>query len=166
MNPNNFNRTPLPRAGVIRIFPERCLACRECELACSLVHEGQCNPELSRIRVLSDDFVPGFPDIRVCKQCQWPACLYACASRWEEPALRIDEQTGARYIDPELCKGCGLCLRACPLTPERPVIGIKNEGKRRQYIKCDLCREWGEPICVVVCPGDALQYIPAKERTD
>ena len=162
------SQTPLiqvQRSGVIQVDEKLCLTCRECEIACSLYHEGQCNPELSGIRVDFDDFVPGLPDVRVCKQCDWPACYYACAAHWDEPALRIDERTGARYIDPDKCRGCGACARACPLTPERPVVFHKTTGRKRIYFKCDLCKDRpGGPLCVEVCPGGALTYIPAEER--
>lgn len=156
----------LQRSGVIEFDEKACLTCRECEVACSLYHEGECNPALSRIRIDFDDFVPGFPDGRICKQCDWPACYYACADLWDDPAFSIDEETGARYIDPEKCRGCGVCARACPLTPERKVIfAEKEEGKRSVYYKCDLCRgRPGGPVCVEVCPGDALTYVPAEER--
>lgn len=155
----------LQRSGVIEFDEKACLTCRECEVACSLYHEGECNPALSRIRIDFDDFVPGFPDIRVCKQCDWPACYYACADLWDDPAFSIDEETGARYIDAEKCRGCGACARACPLTPERQVIFRKKEDGKRVYYKCDLCRGRPEgPICVEVCPGDALTYVSAEER--
>ena len=100
-----------------------------------------------------------------CKQCDWPACHFACAARWEEPALRIDSRTGARYVDRALCRGCASCLKACPLTPEHSVISSKSVGRRRKYYKCDLCkdREDGQ-VCVRICPGKALSYIPAEER--
>jgi Fe-S-cluster-containing hydrogenase component 2 len=154
----------LQRSGVIEFDEKACLTCRECEVACSLYHEGECNPALSRIRIDFDDFVPGFPEGRVCKQCDWPACYYACADLWDDPAFSIDEETGARYIDPEKCRGCGACARACPLTPERQVIFEKANGKR-VYYKCDLCMGRPEgPICVEVCPGDALTYVPAEKR--
>ena len=157
--------TKLQRSGVIQVDVKRCLACRECEVACSLYHEQECNPALSRIQVDFDDYVPGFPDIRVCKQCDYPACLYACAARWDEPALKVDPVTGARYIDRDLCRGCNSCARACPLTPERPVIGFKKVGRKRVNLKCDLCYDRPEgPICVAICPGGALTYIPAQER--
>lgn len=155
----------LPRSGVIKVEPDLCLTCRECEVACSLYHEGECNPSLSRIRVEYNDFVPGPPVIIVCKQCDWPACYYACLARWGEPAIAVDEATGARYIMPDKCRGCGSCLRACPLTPERSVIGWKNVGGKRIYLKCDLCRGRAEgPACVQICPSQALTFVSAEER--
>ena len=161
--------SPLPsvrRSGVIQFDEKKCLACRECEVACSLAHEGECNPSLSRVRISFDDFVPGLPSATVCKQCDWPACYYACASRWDPPSIRIDEQTGSRAIDQDLCRGCGSCQRACPLSPEHNVIAYKQIGRRRKYFKCDLCsgREGG-PVCVRICPGKALTFIPAEERS-
>lgn len=157
------------RSGFIQADPKKCLACRECEVACSLSHEGQCNPELARIRIDHDDYVMGWPDMRVCKQCDFPACYFACLARWGETAegaaIAIDERTGARYVDEAKCRGCGACARACPLTPERPVIQSKKVGKKAIYFKCDLCRERAEgPVCVDVCPGQALTFTPAAER--
>ena len=29
------------------IWPERCTGCHACEMACSLVHEGECNLDLT-----------------------------------------------------------------------------------------------------------------------
>jgi carbon-monoxide dehydrogenase iron sulfur subunit len=156
---------PVRRSGVISVDQSLCLTCRECEVACSLYHEGECNPSLSRIRVEFDDFVPGLPTIVVCKQCDWPACYYACAARWDEPAIAIDEASGARYVDQSRCRGCEDCLRACPLTPERPVIAFRKVGRKRIYFKCDLCYDRPEgPLCVELCPGGALALVPAAER--
>ena len=45
----------LQRSGVIEVDEALCLACRECEVSCSLYHEQECNPSLSRIRVEVDD---------------------------------------------------------------------------------------------------------------
>jgi Fe-S-cluster-containing hydrogenase component 2 len=150
---------------VIAFDQDLCLACRECEVACSLYHEGECNPRLSRIAVSFDDFIPGAPTVAVCAQCTWPACYYACGAQWEEPAISIDAVTGARVIDPELCRGCRACVRACPLTPQQPVIGVKKVGKRRVCFKCDLCGDRPKgPVCVEVCPGGALALVPAEKR--
>ena len=154
-----------PRSGVIQVDEKACLTCRECEVACSLYHEDECNPELSRIRVDFDDFSPEFPQIRVCKQCDWPACYFACAALWDDPAISIDEKTGARAIDEAKCHGCDACTRACPLMPERAVIFYKNLGRKRMYYKCDLCLDRPQgPVCVEVCPIGALVFVPAQER--
>ncbi len=155
----------LQSSGVIEVDESLCLTCRECEVSCSLYHEDECNPSLSRINILFDDFVPGLPSITVCKQCDWPACYYACASRWDEPAMSIDEASGACYIDSEKCRGCQACMRACPLTPERSVISFKKVGNKRIYFKCDLCYDRQEgPVCVEICPGKALTFVPAEGR--
>ena len=161
------DKTPeLQRSGVIEVDGSLCMTCRECQVSCSLYHDGECNPSLARINIRYDDFLPGDPVILVCKQCDWPACYYACASRWDDPALCIDEKTGTRYIDREKCRGCGACLRACPLTPERSVIKFKKSGNKRIYFKCDLCYDRPEgPICVDVCPASALKFIAAEERS-
>ena len=161
-----MTKIPQPqRSGVVQFDEKLCLTCRECEIACSLAHEGECNPELSRIRIDFNDFVPGFPDARICKQCDWPSCVYACAARWDEPAMKIDEKTGARYVDRDLCRGCASCLRACPLAPEQSVLAFLTQGRKRKYFKCDLCMDRDEgPVCVEICPGEALTYIPAEER--
>ena len=156
----------LQRSGVIEVDEDLCMTCRECEVSCSLYHDGECNPSLSRIRIWYDYFTPGAPSVVVCKQCDWPACYYACASRWDDPAICIDEATGARYIDPEKCRGCKACMNACPMTPERAVISFRKVGNKRIYLKCDLCRDRAEgPVCVQICPGNALEFIPAEERS-
>jgi Fe-S-cluster-containing hydrogenase component 2 len=155
----------LPRSGAIEVDVGLCLTCRECEVACSLYHEDECNPSLSRIRIEFDDFYPGAPSILVCKQCDWPACVYACASRWDEPAMSINETTGGRVIDAQKCRGCGACVHACPLTPERQVIQSKRVGRKRICFKCDLCSNRPEgPVCVEICPGEALRFVAASER--
>jgi Fe-S-cluster-containing hydrogenase component 2 len=156
---------PVQRSGVIQADEKSCFTCRECEVACSLYHERQCIPELSRIQVVYDDFAPGFAALRLCKQCDWPACYYACAALYEDPALALDPLTGARYVDEAKCRGCGACLRACPLTPERPVIQFKKIGRKKIAFKCDLCRGRAEgPVCVQVCPARCLTYTPAETR--
>ena len=163
---NAKNIPQLQRSGVIEVYENLCLTCRECEVSCSLYHEDECNPNLSRIRVSYDDFAPVPPSIVVCAQCDWPACYYACTALWDEPAICIDNVTGARYIDSEKCRGCGACLRACPLTQEQPVISFKKVGNKRIYLKCDLCHDRAEgPVCVEICPGDALRFVSAEERS-
>ena len=112
----------ISQSGSINTDNRKCLECRECEVACSLYHEDECNPFLSRIHINFDDFIPRFPEIIVCKQCDWPSCYYACVSLYEDPAMYVDSKTGARVIEEGKCTGCGSCAAACPLMPEKIVI--------------------------------------------
>lgn len=60
------------------------------------------------------------------------------------------QETGAVRIDAEECKGCGLCIEACP--PH--VIGMRDElnpsGYRTAYYAGSGCTACG--ICFLVCP--------------
>ena len=137
----------------ITIHKERCSGCGICRLACSLYHEGECNPSFSRIGLkrdfLSLDFEP-----YCCVQCDWPSCYFECPVG----AVKIDARRGARYIDPDVCTGCGKCASVCPLMPEIDVIRIRRFGKKTIFFKCDLCGDRpGGPVCVQMCPRNALE---------
>ena len=124
---------------------ERCKGCRLCELVCSLSHEGSCNPELSRVRVLRlSHHLAAFPSI--CLMCTNPACRQACPTG----AVELDDATGSVRVNAARCIGCRECVGACPFG----AIFISPESGRA--IKCDLCD--GEPRCVQVCPCGALLY--------
>lgn len=79
--------------------------------------------------------------------------------------MYIDPKTGARVIDENKCTGCGACVAACPLMPEKTIVIYKEVKGRRIYLKCDLCKDRAEgPVCVSACPSMALTYVPVKER--
>ncbi|RLI52757.1 MAG: hypothetical protein DRO93_14555 [Candidatus Thorarchaeota archaeon] len=76
---------------------------------------------------------------------------------------------GLVVIDKERCKGCGLCIEACPLD----VLGFSGEYNSSGYnvaamIHPEKCT--GCAICAQVCPDVAievyrLQPDKAKEAT-
>jgi len=149
-----------PISGVITFEPEVCTGCRACELVCSLLHWGISNPSLSAITV-QGDHIDGEFGVDVCNQCHFPACLYACSVG----AILVDETTGARYIDDEICVKCGLCYTACPFTPDRAMIKKVLINEEETYFKCDLCRGSSRgPMCILVCPTKALNYVAAESR--
>lgn len=157
-NPKHYNRgiTPeeLPNSKAwLTVDPTQCVGCRTCEIICSLTHDGECNPALSRIKTTYDPYktlamIAVMPD--VCKQCNMADCYLAC----EYDALVIDKKTGARTINPDKCVGCGECLAACPWDM---IVYNKSTDK---YSKCDLCG--GDPQCVEFCPANAIKYIELR----
>ena len=133
---------------------ELCAGCASCEMACSAAHFGKASRYLSAIRLDADFYVHNF-DIHVCKQCKSASCMDACP----KSAIKIDEETGAKYVDRELCVKCGLCVKACPFADEAyPLIKKSDLGDTKVIVKCDLCkgREKG-PACVEICYYGALR---------
>jgi len=129
-----------------------CIGCGNCMLVCSLMHEGECSIAMARIHVTKDLFL-GQYEPEPCEQCENAQCLEACPI---EGALTVDEVTGAKVIDHELCIGCRACEEACIFAPLKS--RIRYDERKNVCVKCDLCG--GEPECVKVCPVQILQYQP------
>jgi len=160
--------------GYIVYDSRLCLGCQSCMFACSMTHEGEANPSLSRIQIIRD--APAFTKypydivMSVCRQCVTPLCVQNCPTG----AAHIDTANGnVRRIDQEKCVGCKTCIRSCPQRPHRT---IWNPEKNKST-KCDLCIDapyWsreggpdGQPACVTVCPAKALSLVKkAPVQTD
>ena len=143
-----------------------CWGCQSCMFACSMGHQGEANPALSRIQIIRD--APSFTKypldvtMAVCRQCVSPLCVQNCPVG----AAHIDAEHGnIRVIDQEQCIGCGTCIQSCPQRPHRTVWNpFKNKSS-----KCDLCVDapyWskkggpsGDPACVTICPSKALKLV-------
>jgi protein NrfC len=143
-----------------------CWGCQSCMFACSMSHQGEANPALSRIQIIRD--APSFTkypldiNMAVCRQCVSPLCVQNCPTG----AAHVDAQHGnVRVIDQAKCIGCKRCIQSCPQRPHRTVWNpFKNKSS-----KCDLCIDvpnWskkggpdGEPACVTICPSKALKLV-------
>ncbi|MBW2285328.1 MAG: 4Fe-4S dicluster domain-containing protein [Deltaproteobacteria bacterium] len=131
-------------AAFVSVNPTACTGCRECEMVCSLVHFGECNPDRSAIRVLRKEahgLVAPLP--LVCQHCDRPACVPACPA----DALTRTE-SGLLAVDRDACTGCGECIEACPAGC------IFQDVKSGEALACDLCG--GEPQCVPFCHAQCL----------
>jgi Fe-S-cluster-containing hydrogenase component 2 len=141
----------LTRSNRIQLVPDLCRDCQACALACSLYHEGECNPSLARL-VVSKDMARYEFHIAICQQCDSPDCIPACPTR----AMRRDNQGVVTLVEDE-CTQCGACVDSCPFGAI-----FYNEVQGR-HLKCDHCagREDG-PLCVEVCPVGALTLSGAE----
>jgi len=132
------------------VHPEKCTACRLCELACTFHQEGEFHPLKARLTVgifpEENVYVP-----IVCEQCEVAACQEACPSG----AIWRNAVTGALEVDVSRCVGCRMCVMACPFGT---MVHVESGGKMQ---KCDLCQ--GDPQCVAVCPWGALEYAEPNE---
>ena len=62
-------------------------------------------------------------------------------------AIKPDEKTGARTVDPKLCIGCGMCAKKCPAG----AIRIEDNCAHIDGADCLSCG-----MCAVVCPHGAI----------
>lgn len=53
------------------------------------------------------------------------------------------------WVKEDLCKGCAICVKACP------VEGAIEMKDRKAYIHNDVCTRCGK--CMEVCPTDAIR---------
>ncbi|MBA3051521.1 MAG: 4Fe-4S dicluster domain-containing protein [Candidatus Omnitrophota bacterium] len=147
---------------IIYISPEKCLACRSCQLACAVAHSK--SRELAKAiaeepRPAARISVIGCDDVTLplqCRHCEDAPCVAVCPS-----GALSKEENGIVFLDSESCIGCDFCVIACPFG----VIKTNREGKA--VIKCDLCRErlkqGEEPACAAACPTKALVFVEPTE---
>ena len=132
-------------AKMLVINPDKCTGCRRCELACSLVKEGEFNPARSRIQTITfleeAVYIPS-----ACLQCEDPSCEKVRPSG----AICREDATGVIQVAAERCVGCKMCLLACPFG------AMAFSGRDGKAVKCDLCG--GQPECVDFCEEGALEY--------
>lgn len=133
----------MPKA--LKIFPEKCTGCMQCELACSWIQTGEFRPARSVIRVNVFDEQASYAPY-TCFQCDEAWCMTACPVN----AIAISP-AAARVVTPELCVGCGLCVIACPFGT------VWYEPATHKAVKCDLCA--GDPACAHACPTGAIEYV-------
>jgi Fe-S-cluster-containing hydrogenase component 2 len=132
---------------IITVNPNKCTACRLCELACSLKNAGEFNPTRARIQVMGFEDMFSLP--MMCFQCEKPYCAEIC------PTGAITITTGILKVSKNKCIGCKACAMACPFG------NITFSDVERVAIKCELCD--GEPECVLFCPTGALEYKDAED---
>ena len=136
--------------AALRIIPDRCTGCMQCELACSWAKTGEFKPSSSLIRVHVFDEEASYAPY-TCLQCEEAWCMTVCPTN----AIVTDPVTHAVRVTDSLCIGCHLCTLACPFGT---VFTKPTDGRAA---KCDLCD--GEPACVTACPTQAIEFGELQE---
>lgn len=131
---------------MLMIHPDKCTGCRNCELACSMEHEGDFRPLASRVHVYTWER-EGFSVPMMCQQCSEPACVTVCMPH----AMQRNPATGVVELDRARCIGCKMCVQACPFG------AAAWDAKTTKILKCDTCD--GDPACARFCPTHALEWV-------
>lgn len=166
----------------IRIKPDKCKACRRCEVACIAAHHDMTFKEamkhrdvlVSRVQVVKAE---GIKTSVRCHQCDPAPCCNICPTH----ALQQDED-GRIIMNEEQCIACKMCVSACPYgtismdaMPNPTSDGeeggetlpVSSKPHREIAVRCDMCHAWrmenGKKItaCMEACPVRALYLVEA-----
>lgn len=165
----------------IRVIPDKCKACRRCEVACIAAHHNMSMKDamqhrdtlVSRVQVVKAE---GLKTTVRCHQCDPAPCCQVCPTA----ALRQDKD-GRIIMHEEHCIACEMCISACPYgtisldalrAPLDEETGQDNQNTpaclnqpREVAVRCDMCHDWrlknGKTItaCMEGCPFQALSMV-------
>ena len=122
----------------LKTFPEKCIACRACEVTCSKLYFKVADAEKSCIRITEN---PDGNDINVCNQCQ--TCVSICPTM----ALKVNAN-GVVTVDKSLCVSCYMCVSVCPTKS-------MHIHKDSLYpFKCIACG-----LCTKSCSTEAIKIV-------
>ncbi|OGO62857.1 MAG: hypothetical protein A2029_10830 [Chloroflexi bacterium RBG_19FT_COMBO_47_9] len=148
------------------VHPERCIGCKQCEIACTVAHSQTKNLFLavfesptSKPRIHAE---PGlvlntaFPN--KCRHCNPAPCQMACPTA---AISRPADHPEIVYLSPHKCIACGMCAIVCPFDVITFYATNSAPGRPAVAIKCDHCierqRQGSEPACVEACKVEALE---------
>ncbi|MDN5326410.1 MAG: hypothetical protein PWP41_1106 [Moorella sp. (in: firmicutes)] len=135
--------------------PERCVGCRNCQLACKNEHRTAARINWRRVQEGEDNDRRYFISL-ACNHCRNPECFRVCPEKayWKR-------RDGVVLHLPRRCQGCQACVRACPYQAPR------YNPETRKAEKCDFCHKRLDqglpPACVAACPTGALGIVAWSE---
>ncbi len=131
----------------IKIDVDKCNGCRACEVICSAFHAApkysSNNPARSRIRLIRDPVKDIFLPVY--------AGEYTASECMGRDKYVID---GKEYNE------CDFCRASCP---SRNVFKEPDSGLP---LKCDMCEDEEEPLCVKWCLAESLTYEEREEEVE
>jgi len=135
------------KVKVIKIDVDKCNGCRACEVICSSYHAtpkySSSNPARSRIRLvrdpLKDIYLPVYAGEHAAAECMGRDKYVVNGKEYDE---------------------CAFCRASCP---SRDVFKEPDSGLP---LKCDMCEDEKEPLCVQWCLAEALTYEEREEEVE
>ena len=141
---------------ILRHDEANCIGCEACEVHCKTNKGLGPGAKPCKIVSIGPVAVEGRPRMRFvfmpCFHCEEAWCAKACPTG----AMQRREKDGIVFVQASLCVGCKSCIAACPWgTPQW-------DPATRKVVKCDFCMDridaGEQPVCVSVCPTNALQF--------
>jgi Fe-S-cluster-containing dehydrogenase component len=177
-------------SSLLTIDQDTCVRCGHCAWSCAATHEGVARLVRRGDKVLTQLQAPGGAGERAapgqarslllpnsCQHCKNPVCMIDCPTG----AIGRDPE-GEVFIRESLCTGCGACAKACPWenirmaprprasTLSKWLTGHVESGASAfpdVAVKCDLCRDYEAPACVLGCPtGSLVRLDPGRAFTE
>jgi carbon-monoxide dehydrogenase iron sulfur subunit len=149
------------------IHPERCIGCKQCEVACTVAHSQTKNlfwavfeSPSPKPRIHAEpglQFNTSFPN--KCRHCDPAPCQLVCPTTAIHRPLDFPDIV---YIDSQKCIACGMCAMVCPFDVITYYASSAAPQKSMVAIKCDNCidrqRQGQIPACVEACKVNALEF--------
>jgi len=155
------------------VQPERCVGCKQCEIACAVEHSQTKNlyqavfeipKPRPRIHVGAGIYLnSAFPN--KCRHCDPAPCLAVCPTA----AIQRTSNREIVVIDGSKCITCAMCAMVCPFDVIRYYESPEALKGKLVALKCDHCvdrQQRGlEPACVEICKVKALLFGDINELT-
>lgn len=152
------------------VWPELCIGCRHCEVACAIEHAERKNlfdaireEKRSQPRIFVEVGMGCLTFPNRCRHCDPAPCMQVCPTE----ALYRDDETGTVAIDYTRCIACAVCAMACPFGIIRFEQVHQLDTDRTVNAKCDNCierqKEGQIPACAEACKTGALVFGDAND---